>query len=65
MTALGRAYNRVQSRLRIPVEHLLGRLQKFKVLHGVYRGRPQQHEDVFALVAGLTNFRALGRLQWV
>ena len=34
VTVLGRAYNRMQSRLRMPVEHLLGRLQKFKVLAG-------------------------------
>ena len=64
LTPLGRAYNRVQSRLRMPVEHLLGRLQKFKVLTGVYRGLATDHEDTFAVVAGLLNFRALGSLQW-
>jgi hypothetical protein len=65
LTALGRAYSQVQSRLRMPVEHLLGRLQKFKVLAGVYRGLAADHEDTFAVVAGLVNFRALGSLQWV
>ena len=65
VTALERAYNRMQSRLRMPVEHLLGRLQKFKVLAGLYRGLAVHHEDVFTVVAGLTNFRALGQLQWV
>ena len=65
VTALGRAYNRMQSRLRMPVEHVLGRLQKFKVLAGLYRGLAVPHEDVFTVVAGLTNFRALGQLQWV
>ena len=65
VTVLGRAYNRMQSRLRRPIEHLLGRLQKFKVLAGLYRGRAVHHEDVFTVVAGLNNFRALGRLPWV
>jgi DDE superfamily endonuclease/Helix-turn-helix of DDE superfamily endonuclease len=64
LTPFGRAYNQVQSRLRMPVEHLLGRLQKFKVLTGVYRGLAADHEDTFAVVAGLVNFRALGSLQW-
>lgn len=65
VTVFGRAYNRMQSRLRMPVEHLLGRLQKFKVLAGLYRGWAVHHEEVFTMVAGLTNFRALGRLQWI
>jgi hypothetical protein len=65
ITALGRAYNVVQSRLRMPVEHLLGRLQKFQVLHQKYRGPAHRHEDVFALVAGINNFKALANLQWV
>lgn len=64
VTALGRAYNAVQNRLRMPVEHLLGSLQKFQVLHQKYRGQPHRHEDVFALVAGINNFKALGTLQW-
>lgn len=64
LTPLGRAYNQVQSRLRVPVEHLLARLQKFKVLSGVYRGLAADHEDIFAVVAGLVNFRTLGSLQW-
>lgn len=64
VTALGRAYNAVQSRLRMPVEHLLARLQKFQVLHQKYRGQAHRHEDIFALVAGINNFTALGTLQW-
>ena len=64
VTALGRAYNAVLSRLRMPVEHLLGRLKKFQVLAGVYRGRAGDHEKTWSLVAGLHNFRQLGDLSW-
>ncbi len=45
LTALGRAYNRAMGRLRVPVEHMLSRLQTFRVLAQVYRGRWEQHED--------------------
>jgi hypothetical protein len=64
LTVLGRAYNRMQNRRRIGIEHLLGHLQRFKVLSGVYRGQPQQHEDIFVVVAGLHNYRQLGQLAW-
>ncbi len=64
LTPLGRAYNQVMSRLRVPVEHVLSRLQKFRVLSGVYRGRWAEHEDTFCVVSGLVNFKALGALTW-
>jgi len=55
---LGRAYNYFLSRQRIYVEHHFARLQKFGILREVYRGRSEDHEDVFCLVSGLLNFRA-------
>ena len=64
LTALGRAYNRAVSRLRVPVEHVLSRTQKWRVLAQVYRGRWEGHEDTFCLVSGLVNFKALGHLGW-
>lgn len=64
VSALGKAYNRMQARLRIPVEHVLARLEKFRVLEGVYRGRQRFYDDCFAVVAGLSNYRVLGRLAW-
>ena len=65
VTALGRAYNRMLNRQRITVEHLLGRLQKFKVLAGVYRGPWDTHEGLFCVVSGLVNFKATGRFELV
>lgn len=64
LTAFGRAYNRMQSHLRIVVEHVLAALEKFHILAGVYRGRPQHYDACFGVVAGLHNFRTLGRLTW-
>ena len=64
VTALGRAYNRMQSQLRIGVEHAFARLKRFRVLGGTYRGRVAQYDALFGVVCGLNNFRILGRLAW-
>ena len=63
VTALGRAYNRMLNRQRITVEHLLAKLQKFKVLAGVYRGPWRAHEGLFCVVSGLVNFKATGKFE--
>ena len=64
LTSLAKAYNRWQGRLRMPVEHVLARLEQSRILAGLYRGPIERYDDTFAIVAGLTNFRALGRLAW-
>lgn len=64
VTALGRAYNRMQSRLRIGVEHAFARLKRFRVLGGTYRGRVANYDALFGVACGLNNFRLLGRLAW-
>lgn len=64
ITILGKLYNRMLSRLRIPVEHIIGRLKQFNVLASLYRGRWTNHEDTVTVIAGLVNFIALGRLIW-
>lgn len=64
LTSFGKAYNRMQSRLRIPVEHVLARLEQYRILAGLYRGRRARYDDCFGVVAGLNNFRVLGSLSW-
>jgi hypothetical protein len=61
VTVLGKAYNYFLSTQRIYVEHHFARLQKFGILSGLYRGRFEEHEDVFCIVSGLLNFRATGQ----
>ncbi len=61
VTALGKAYNRMLSVLRIPVEHHFARLQKFGCLAGLWRGPQAKHEDFFCIVSGLLNYRAMGK----
>lgn len=64
LTPVEKAYNRMQSRLRIGVEHVLARLEQFRILAGLYRGPVGRYDEHFAVVAGLNNFRALGALAW-
>jgi hypothetical protein len=64
LTAFGKAYNRMQSRLRIVVEHVLARLEQYRILAGLYRGCRARYDDCFGVVAGLNNFRVLGHLAW-
>ena len=65
VTALGKAWNRVVvSPQRMQVEQNIGHLKNWRVLSGLFRAAPERHEDTFAVVAGLHNFRILGSLNW-
>lgn len=64
LTPLGKAYNRMQSRLRIKVEHVLARLEQYRILAQTYRGRRGGYDALFGVVAGLNNYRVLGSLAW-
>jgi hypothetical protein len=46
------------------VEHVLARVKEYRVLAGVYRGRVERYDDCFSVVAGLHNYRVMGRLAW-
>ncbi len=64
LTSFGKAYNQVVSRLRIGVEHTLAHLERFSLLAGIYRGRAKDYDENFLVIAGLHNFRRMGRLCW-
>jgi DDE superfamily endonuclease len=65
LTVLEKIYNRAMSTLRIPVEHAIGHLKKYRLLAGIYRGKPERYYDESALViAGLHNYKELGGLSW-
>jgi len=57
LTRAERAFNRLQARQRIIVEHVLSRLKKYQVLAQVYRHRMSDYNRRFRNVAALTNFR--------
>ena len=56
--------NSLQNRARVKVENALAHLKRFKLLAGLYRGPEHSYDDTFLTIAGLHNFRKLGRLTW-
>ena len=57
LTRAERAFNRLQARQRIIVEHVLSRVKKYQVLAQVYRHHITDYNRRFRNVAALVNFR--------
>jgi hypothetical protein len=64
LTLFEKLYNHLINKTRILVEHVIGRLKKFRIVAELYRNRRPVHGDFFVAVAGLINFRALNSLDW-
>ena len=64
LTVLEKILNRAMSTLRIAVEHVIGHLKKYRLLAGIYRGRPERYDESALVIAGLHNYRQLGKLSW-
>jgi DDE superfamily endonuclease len=64
VTLLGKLWNQMVSKERILVEHMLCKLEKFKILAGTYRTNLSGYDDCFAVVAGLVNYKGMGKLAW-
>jgi hypothetical protein len=64
LTVLEKVYNRAMSSLRIPVEHVIGHLKKYRLLAGIYRGKPERYDESALVIAGLNNYREMGKLSW-
>jgi len=47
------------------VEHHFARLKKWESMSQLWRGRGDDHEDFFCVVAGLLNFRQSHQLELV
>ena len=64
LTLFEKLYNHIINKTRILVEHVIGRVKKFRIMSDLYRNRRCAHADYLAVVAGLINFRALNSLDW-
>jgi len=64
LTMLEKIYNRAMSTLRIPVEHAIGHLKKYRMLAGIYRGGEERYDENALVIAGLHNYGELGKLGW-
>jgi hypothetical protein len=64
LTLFEKLYNHLINKTRILVEHVIGRVKKFRMVSELFRNRRATHGDFFLAVAGLINFRALNSLDW-
>lgn len=64
LTLFEKLYNHLINKTRILVEHVIGRVKKFRIVSELFRNRRAAHGDFFVAVAGLINFRALNSLDW-
>src|SRR3954468_16203253 len=64
LTVLEKIYNRAMSTLRIPVEHAIGHLKKYRLLAGIYRGKPERYDESALVIARPHNYKELGGLSW-
>lgn len=64
LTLFEKLYNHLINKTRILVEHVIGRLKKFRIVSELYRNQRSAHADYLVAVAGLINFRALNSLDW-
>ena len=48
----------------MPVEHAIGGMKKFRLLAGIYRGKPGRYDENALVIAGLHNYGELGELNW-
>ena len=64
LTLFEKLYNHLINKTRILVEHVIGRLKKFRIVSELYRNRRSAHAGYLVAVAGLINFRTLNSLDW-
>lgn len=65
LTEAEKAANRALSKVRVRVEHVIGRLKCFRILSDRFRHRLGSYDEIFSVVAGLVNFMRMQRLGWV
>ncbi len=50
-------YNKIHSKTRIIVEHIISRLKKYRIFADVFRNKLRRYNKVSDIVAGLVNYR--------
>lgn len=65
LTEAEKAANRALSKVRVRVEHAIGRLKHFRILSDRFRHRLASYDEIFSVVAEWVNFMGVQRLGWV
>lgn len=58
LTIEEKEYNHALSRFRVRVEHVIGRMKKFRILADRFRYPRSRHSTKFSIIAGITNLLA-------
>lgn len=62
LTRSQKIFNTKQRKTRVPVEHSISRIKKYKVLAETYRNSLQNYNMAFKFVCNIVNFRTLHRM---
>jgi hypothetical protein len=52
-------YNKIHSKKRIIVEHIISRLKKYRIMSDIFRNKLRKYNKVSDIVSGLVNYRIL------
>jgi hypothetical protein len=56
-------YNRIHSKKRIVIEHIIYRLRKYRIINGVFRNKLRKYNRISDIVSGLVNYRIMSLYQ--
>ena len=57
LTVLQKQFNKVQSKTRIRIEHVISRVKKFRICSDVFRNKLCRYDTISEIVCGLINFK--------
>lgn len=60
LTVSQKGWNKLQSKIRIKVEHIISRIKKFRINSEIFRNRLDRYDEISEIVCGLVNFK----IQW-
>jgi len=52
-------YNKIHSKKRIVIEHVICQLKKYRIMNDVFRNRLRKYDMVSDIVSGLINYRII------
>jgi len=57
LTDSQKEWNKIQSKIRIKVEHTIAQIKKFRINHDVFRNKLCRYDMVSDIVCGIVNFK--------
>jgi hypothetical protein len=54
-------YNKIHSKKRIVIEHIICRLKKYRIQSDIFRNKLRKYDRISDIVAGLVNYRIMNQ----